>query len=929
MKNKRIDEILNMTPAEKRAVSNYVSDTGGAQIKRAAKRLEESGIKVNKIYEGGAQPIGPYNRRPDTDSYAFGGMVPPQNMAEGGVVQGFTNVLNPDGEVVSLPNNELQAAFESGYQVAPKEQIEQARMKRDYGEGFGNELLATGAGALRGATLGLSDLALTSSGLADAKTLAALKEFNPNASLAGEIGGAAAAMFTPSGPVAAIGRVGKATSAGIKALNAAKLAQEGSTAAKVLGAAEAIGSTAAGSAAEGALYTGVGNSITEYSLGDPNLNGEKVLANFGHGALWGGALGGAFKGAAIGIPEGIKAAKSGITKIRDLVLGTGMGDEGAILGLVDKIDPSLKLSDAIRNRAITLDVDKKAELIDGLTSNLNSVKKNIDTSIRKLNDTIRPAEIDALIDTAASPKVVHDLRQTVVDTMNGAVKKMRAEPELFDPRSARILELQRDGIVNRMGKETTPAQILGRLKEVKQNLDSIVYDKMSPAAATARDLIDEVNGTIRSAIHNPDTFGLAGSAQSAHDTMLSKLYGFVSPNVRKPTEFQKAFMKKTGYGPKAQWAFDRGKVEAVIKSSEKDPGKFQMLDDYFEVLRELPEHLENTFANVPNSLWDATKFVKMPGIIEKAGFSATEAQMKYLEAAQNMKGRTLGLKDLIPGAIATQIPVVGAAYQVYNIATKPIEYINKLATIERLIGKTTNAIGRGSKAIFDPSIKVVERSRTPLMNLTYDEKVGHYRQLAEQFADHTNNSDAMIEALNEATGHMSDVAPDGTAALQRTAIVGSQFLSSKIPFPPQLSPFSKPYIPSQTELADFEHYMNVVENPVDALQEVRLGTLTPATVETLQIVYPQLYAEMKARVIDSATDAMSKGEEIPYRVKQSLSLFLGQPIDESLAPESVIANQMAYLPKTPPPQAGVKPNVGGMSKMTIASRTKTRQDRPE
>lgn len=951
-----------LTPDESLNRILFPGNPSQLRLSKAADALEAKGVKVNRVYptadslwdgfsekqkhyvksqfgtrdsfksvvqkkidDGlamkGVTPIG--KAKGTVDNYAFGGVVQPQNMAEGGVVQGYTNVLNPDGEVVSLPNNELQAAFKEGYQAAPKELIEQARLKRDYGTGFGNELLATGAGALRGATLGLSDLAMVNSGIADASTLQALKEFNPNASVVGEIGGAAAALFTPSGPIALIGKAGKATAQGVKALKAANLAKDSSTAAKVLGAAESIGATAAGSAVEGALYTGIGNSITEYSLGDPNLNGEKILANFGHGAFWGGVLGGALKGAVIGVPEGVSAAKNGIKKIRDYVFGTGHGDEGKILGLLDKVDPEMKLSDAMRNRAITLDVDQRASLIDNVTSELNSVKRNIDTSIKKLNDTIRPAEVEALIDTSAPMGVVQSARQGVISAMDEAIGRMKAEPHIFDPGPTRHLELARDAIVKGFAKEQTPGKIFERLKSTRQALGDIVYDKMSAKATASREVIDDVMGQVRKAIQDPDTFGLVGSSQSAHDEILSKLYDFVSPRHHRPTVFQKTFMKKSGYGPKAKWEFDRGKIEKAIKNSEKDPQTFQMLDDYFDVLHDLPDHLESTFANVPNSLWDATKFSEMPGILAKANMSVGKAQVKYMEAAQNMKGRTLGMGDLLPGAIATQLPIVGAALQAYNIATRPIEYINKLAAMERIIGKTTNAIGRGAKSIFDPAIKLAEKPKAPIFNLAYDEKVDKYRQLSEQFAEFTNNSDAAIARLNDATGHIQDVMPDGVSAMQLAAITGSQFLSSKIPFPPHENPFSKPYIPSATELADFEHYMEIVENPVDALSSVRRGTLTPATVETLQIVYPKLYEEMKARVMDTAMDVKSKGGEIPFKVKQSLSLFFGHPIDEILSPASIQANQMAFIPKVAQ-QPNFKP-----TGMTLAQRTKTKQDRPE
>lgn len=48
---------------------------------------------------------------------------------------------------------------------------------------------------------------------------------------------------------------------------------------------------AAGSAVEGAVYS-AGNVLSEASLGDPQLNAEKALAQVGMGAALGGGIGG-------------------------------------------------------------------------------------------------------------------------------------------------------------------------------------------------------------------------------------------------------------------------------------------------------------------------------------------------------------------------------------------------------------------------------------------------------------------------------------------------------------------------------------------------------------------------------------------------------------------------------------------------------------
>jgi hypothetical protein len=158
---------------------------------------------------------------------------------------------------------------------------------------------------------------------------------------------------------------------------------------------------------------------------------------------------------------------------------------------------------------------------------------------------------------------------------------MRKEPELYSQTAARKLELFRDGIVGKMGEDRSPAEIFNTLRETKQGLQKIVFSKIPNAQEMESiNLLNGVSKTINQTIKDPDVFGMVGSALAEHDEMLSKYYGSISPG--KPTEFQKAFMKRVGNGPNTKWQFDANKVERVLKTSGKMQGqdKLNLLDNY-------------------------------------------------------------------------------------------------------------------------------------------------------------------------------------------------------------------------------------------------------------------------------------------------------------------------------------------------------------
>jgi hypothetical protein len=211
-------------------------------------------------------------------------------------------VINPEGKATTIAAEDTPAAFGRGYKLeTPDLQLERFNQE-DYGQGVGNELKAGAAGAARMLTLGLSDQAMTKTGLVEPNTLESLKKYNPGATAIGEGVGLVAPMIATGGaagavegaakmgardlvPLTATSKIGHAVSEGVGSLMGAEGAQ---TLGQKL--ASTIVPRAAGSAVEGAIF-GVGNEVSEAALGDRDLNAEHIQANLGLGAIIGAGLG--------------------------------------------------------------------------------------------------------------------------------------------------------------------------------------------------------------------------------------------------------------------------------------------------------------------------------------------------------------------------------------------------------------------------------------------------------------------------------------------------------------------------------------------------------------------------------------------------------------------------------------------------------------
>lgn len=240
-------------------------------------------------------------------------------------------VKRPDGRFAYIPQESWVDAKARGYRLAtnPEARAVEDRQKYDDSEGT-----AFAAGVGRGLTFGLSDVALTESGLVKPETLRGLEEYNPGSSIAGELGGIAGSLLMPGlGQLGAAGRVGQAGRIGLqgaRAITAAPraVARLGSfaeralarglepaatTAGKIL---QRAGVRATGGAVEGAVY-GTGHFISRQALEDESsLTGESLLASVGLGMVLGGAAGGLLGAGEVAVP---KALSSGLEASRAVV----------------------------------------------------------------------------------------------------------------------------------------------------------------------------------------------------------------------------------------------------------------------------------------------------------------------------------------------------------------------------------------------------------------------------------------------------------------------------------------------------------------------------------------------------------------------------------------------------------------------------------
>jgi hypothetical protein len=176
------------------------------------------------------------------------------------------------GKAIDVPDDQVQTALDQGYTPESADthaqRLTSEQRESDFG-GVKGKVAAGVAGVARGASLGLSDVAIDQlSG--GANNLADLREVNPGASLAGEIIGG----LSPVGPAASAARIGGSI---------AKTAEGATLATK-------LARGAAGYGVEGGLQ-GLGQGVSELALSDDPLTAERIASVLTSNTLLGGGIG--------------------------------------------------------------------------------------------------------------------------------------------------------------------------------------------------------------------------------------------------------------------------------------------------------------------------------------------------------------------------------------------------------------------------------------------------------------------------------------------------------------------------------------------------------------------------------------------------------------------------------------------------------------
>lgn len=208
--------------------------------------------------------------------------------------------------------------------------------------------------------------------------------------------------------------------------------------------------------------------------------------------------------------------------------------------------------------------------------------------------------------------------------------------------------------------------------------------------------------------------------------------------------------------------------------------------------------------------------------------------------------------------------------------------------------KGDNLIAKATKAVLKPGAQVIAANLMPVK--------ADRDKLDKLVTKIQNNPDKFMQAQTQSdVGHYL---PDHQAGISKTTTTAVQYLQTLKPQPFKSSPLDKPIEPTKAQQSRYDRALDIAQQPAIVMQHLKDGTLQASDIQDLNAMYPGLYHKMVTQLSNEMNTKTADDEQIPYRTKIGMSLFMGTPLDSTMTPMAIQAAQLTHLPTQKPQGPG-------------------------
>lgn len=144
--------------------------------------------------------------------------------------------------------------------------------------------------------------------------------------------------------------------------------------------------------------------------------------------------------------------------------------------------------------------------------------------------------------------------------------------------------------------------------------------------------------------------------------------------------------------------------------------------------------------------------------------------------------------------------------------------------------------------------------------------------------------------------------PQYAQGFSATSARAIQYLAAMRPNTDPKAPLDRKVEVNPIEKAKYNNALDIAQQPLSVLNKMYKGMLTPDDLNALKAIYPSTYKDLQQKITASVVEAKQKDHSLPYQSKLMLSAFLGQPLDSSMDPSSIVQAQLHLVGNKTPVQ---------------------------
>lgn len=882
-----------------------------------------------------------------------------------------TNMVTPSGDLVSVPNVQLQAAMHpvNGYRVATPQDVQDYQNQQKYGTP-GQMAQTVAEGAARTATFGVVP------GFGKAEDIRGRQEENPLSDIAGGILPFAAEQLIPGAGQAAgasqLAKVARAATIVPSLIGEAGEAVAGAS--KLTG----VGAKALQYATESAIMQG-GSEVSKALLKDPDSSVPNAIANEGLAALFGGALGTVAGG--IGKTAGLWDSKFG-AKATDAIMDKSLPDiatqelssgmsvpsslQGALSGDQDAYNrvQTLMKTEAAGGRALRRDIgdlyqqaedrtlealgadksmvekapkayDAGSELVDAIKEGVNAGKEIYGPVYDSLRSQYASIPVGVDQHAAFASKLVKAMADNDIGALRGSAEAAQMSnifKSLDDVHNANGIKALGTGLnaaarnpeLSRLGAVVGPLLKDWEASVVQNHLSSLAAAATGEVAEKASSLLASrkvADDAYKAAMGPMNDIGKAlglgrfkganGFLRALDEKAPEQVIQRLSAKNRQDlvTMLQEKFPKAADILSK--WHLNDALNDArFTDGSGLNTKKF--LNNFFDA-QQNAAHIQNLVtAKSPGALERLETIRNMLNALPKDGNPSNSANM----IDRLWRGKI--------GSIAGAAVSLGGGHMVGgllgNLSERVLNEISPFLSYKvlQIRGGEGKVVPSSVRAMFDYAKSVadghlaVEKSVNSVFNANRDKIPPAQQRSSDSARKKLDKQVTELQknpgALQEVAKNLQDIMPDHSTAAASTAVAALNYLASLQPKTDigQRAILSRKPLVNPAEQAAYNRALDVAQRPLSVLNHVKNGTLRPSDVVAVKTMYPALYQNLSTKLMNQVMETVNKGQQIPYRTRLGLSLFLGQDLDSSLSQASIMAAQP--LPPQQDQQQGAGPS---------------------